>query len=60
MKYSVFGTIFSIIALCLFTTLSYQWISWWCIIVGPFITLAACKPATEDGPWLWRRRRTHE
>lgn len=57
-KYSIIGVILTLIALVAFTVLITKMTN--SVIVGivggVFMTLFACRPAKEDGEFLWHKR----
>ena len=52
---STFGTIVTITAVIVFTVLTYQMVGWWCVIVGPFIAMAACRPPEGSDRCAWEK-----
>ena len=37
----------------IFSYLTYFLVGWWCLILGPIISLLAMRPHDFDGKWLW-------
>jgi len=52
------GMISTAIVFVVFTVITYKIIGFWCVVVGPFITLMACRPARANGSWLWQRSKS--
>ena len=44
------------LALVIFTALTFKIMGWWCLIVGPAITIYGSRPVVEGGGWAWERR----
>lgn len=57
---SVIGTVGTIAAVIIFTVLSMKIAGYWGLLVGPLIALAACRPATDYGPFLWQRPKRND
>ena len=49
------GLVITILAFIMFTSLTYKMVGFWCVVVGPIITILACRPASDNGPWTWEK-----
>lgn len=52
---SKIGVFFTIVAFIIFTGLTSKVVGWWCLLFGPLIALAACRPGHDGGPCLWEK-----